>query len=457
MYCNAIMKQLPTNTIVQCTNLGKCYQIYNEPKDRLKQIIRRGSKQYFKEFWALRDINFEIKQGESLGIIGRNGSGKSTLLQLICGTLTPTEGIVNKKGRVAALLELGSGFNPEFTGLENIYLNASMLGLTKEETNNKIDDILAFADIGDYINQPVKSYSSGMSVRLAFAVSANVDADILVIDEALSVGDAIFVQRCMRFIRKIREEKCLIFVSHDSEAIKSFCNKALWLHQGNIKAKGECKEVALDYLQYCNAVSYGEETAITALRGSQNLNLDKKIANNPGALINKSKEEYDYECKGHYMDNFNQGNGWKTGDAELKEITLTRLGHCDNTLIGGDEVELKISAIANKYIKSPIIGFLFKDKLGQNLFGENTLAATNSQREIEANIGDQLVAKFKFILPILASGTYTIMASIADGDLASNEQYHWLEEAIIVKITSSKVTYGIVGAFIQSVKLELSE
>ena len=248
MYCNAIMKQLPTNTIVQCTNLGKCYQIYNEPKDRLKQIIRRGSKQYFKEFWALRDINFEIKQGESLGIIGRNGSGKSTLLQLICGTLTPTEGIVNKKGRVAALLELGSGFNPEFTGLENIYLNASMLGLTKEETNNKIDDILAFADIGDYINQPVKSYSSGMSVRLAFAVSANVDADILVIDEALSVGDAIFVQRCMRFIRKIREEKCLIFVSHDSEAIKSFCNKALWLHQGNIKVKGECKEVALDYL-----------------------------------------------------------------------------------------------------------------------------------------------------------------------------------------------------------------
>ena len=156
------------------------------------------------------------------------------------------------------------------------------------------------------------------------------------------------------------------------------------------------------------------------------------------------------------MDNFNQGNGWKTGDAELKEITLTRLGHSDNTLIGGDEVELKISAIANKYIKSPIIGFLFKDKLGQNLFGENTLAATNSQREIEANIGDQLVAKFKFILPILASGTYTIMASIADGDLASNEQYHWLEEAIIVKITSSKVTYGIVGAFIQSVKLELS-
>ena len=143
MYCNAIMKQLPTNTIVQCTNLGKCYQIYNEPKDRLKQIIRRGSKQYFKEFWALRDINFEIKQGESLGIIGRNGSGKSTLLQLICGTLTPTEGIVNKKGRVAALLELGAAFNPEFTGLENIYLNASMLGLTKEETNNKIDDILA--------------------------------------------------------------------------------------------------------------------------------------------------------------------------------------------------------------------------------------------------------------------------------------------------------------------------
>ena len=191
---------LPDDVVIRVRNIGKCYQIYDKPKDRLKQALWRGRRQYFREFWALRDVSFDVKRGETLGIIGRNGSGKSTLLQIICGTLTPSEGTVETRGRVAALLELGSGFNPEFTGIENIYLSASLHGLSNAGIEENLDKILAFADIGEFVNQPVKTYSSGMQLRLAFSVIAHIDADILVIDEALSVGDIFFTQKCMRFI-----------------------------------------------------------------------------------------------------------------------------------------------------------------------------------------------------------------------------------------------------------------
>ena len=190
---------------IRVKGLSKCYGIYASPRERLKQfilprlqrLVGQAPKQYFHEFWALKDVSFEIKKGETVGIIGRNGSGKSTLLQMICGTLHPTSGSIQTNGRIAALLELGSGFNPEFTGRENVYMNASVLGLSNEEINERFNDIVTFADIGDFIDQPVKTYSSGMMVRLAFAVIAHVDADILVIDEALAVGDAFFVQKCI--------------------------------------------------------------------------------------------------------------------------------------------------------------------------------------------------------------------------------------------------------------------
>ncbi len=195
---------------IQISKLSKCYEIYDAPRDRLKQFILpvlqrktgRSPKRYFREFWALRDVSFDVMKGETIGVIGRNGCGKSTLLQMICGTLSPTEGSIRTQGRIAALLELGSGFNPEFTGRENVYLNAAVLGLTRSEIEARFDAITAFAEIGEFIEQPVKTYSSGMMVRLAFAVIAHVDADILIVDEALAVGDAFFTQKCMRFLRQ---------------------------------------------------------------------------------------------------------------------------------------------------------------------------------------------------------------------------------------------------------------
>ena len=247
-------------TAIRVRDLSKCYEIYPRPQDRLKQsihprlqrLVGRTPKSYYREFWALKDISFEVNKGEAVGIIGRNGAGKSTLLQLICGTLSPTGGSVEIEGTVAALLELGSGFNPEFTGRENVYLNASVLGLAKTEIDNKFDEIAAFADIGDFLDQPTKTYSSGMLMRLAFAVNTCVDPEVLIVDEALGVGDAPFQSKCFKRLRKMIDDgTSILFVSHDISTVRSICSRALWLKNGRTELWGEAKEVAKEYERFC--------------------------------------------------------------------------------------------------------------------------------------------------------------------------------------------------------------
>ncbi|WAR46599.1 ABC transporter ATP-binding protein [Methylomonas rapida] len=246
-----------TDIAIKVENLSKCYQIYNQPHDRLKQsiyprlqrLVRQQTKQYFREFWALKDVSFEIKKGETVAIIGRNGSGKSTLLQMICGTLSPTSGTLETQGRIAALLELGAGFNPEFSGRENIYLNGSLLGLSRDEIDNRFDDIAAFADIGQFIDQPIKTYSSGMAVRLAFSIHAQLDPDILIVDEALSVGDYFFQQKCFAHLRKLREDGLtLLFVSHDMGTVRDLCPSSIYLSKGEAVFIGDSQEAIRAYL-----------------------------------------------------------------------------------------------------------------------------------------------------------------------------------------------------------------
>lgn len=240
---------MSSDIAIKVENLSKCYHIYEKPGDRLMQMLMRGRKQYFREFWALKDVSFEIKKGETVGVIGRNGSGKSTLLQMICGTLNPTSGSIHTNGRIAALLELGSGFNPEFTGRENIYLNGSILGMSNEEIDSRMDSILSFADIGDFIDQPVKTYSSGMYVRLAFSIQANIDPDILIVDEALAVGDAAFQFKCLDRLKTLTQHgTTLLFVSHDIHMVKSFCNRAIYLQNGLLKMMGLAEELAEYYI-----------------------------------------------------------------------------------------------------------------------------------------------------------------------------------------------------------------
>lgn len=234
---------------ISAHGLGKCYQIYNKPQDRLKQTLWRGRRQFYREFWALREISFDVARGETLGLIGKNGSGKSTLLQIIAGTVTPTAGFCEVQGRVAALLELGAGFNPEFTGRENVYMNAAILGLSRQEIDDRYPDIVVFADIGEFIEQPVKTYSSGMYMRLAFAVAVSVEPDILLVDEALAVGDVRFQAKCMARMRDIqRTGTTVLFVSHSPEQIKRFCQRCLWLDGGRLVLDGEAAWVTDRYL-----------------------------------------------------------------------------------------------------------------------------------------------------------------------------------------------------------------
>ncbi|MGA9164524.1 MAG: ABC transporter ATP-binding protein [Thiobacillus sp.] len=240
---------MSSDLVLSVSGVSKVYPIYDKPQDRLKQMLWRGRRKFHDEFWALRDINFEVCKGETIGIVGRNGSGKSTLLQIICGTLTPTAGVVEKRGRLSALLELGSGFNPEFTGRENVYLNGSILGLSKDDVDERFDRIAGFADIGEFIDSPVKHFSSGMFARLAFSVAIHVDPDILIVDEILAVGDAEFQRRCLSKFYEIRENGCtILFVSHDQYQVKSVCQRALYLQQGRQAMLGPAGRVIDQYM-----------------------------------------------------------------------------------------------------------------------------------------------------------------------------------------------------------------
>ena len=235
---------MSSDSVIRIQQLGKCYHIYDRPQDRLKQSLWRGRRKYYREFWALKDVSFEVARGQTVGIIGRNGSGKSTLLQMIAGTLSPSWGTIDVNGRVAALLELGSGFNPEFTGRENVYMNGAILGLNEQEIDSRFDAIVAFADIGDFIDQPVKIYSSGMVLRLAFAVSVNVEPDILIVDEALAVGDMAFQYKCMDSLDRLTKSgTTLLFVSHDVNLVKAFCHHVVYLSHGHVKAFGTASDM----------------------------------------------------------------------------------------------------------------------------------------------------------------------------------------------------------------------
>jgi lipopolysaccharide transport system ATP-binding protein len=411
-----------TEYAIEVNGLGKCYQIYDKPSDRLKQMLMRGRKQYYKEFWALKDVSFKIKKGETVGIIGRNGSGKSTLLQMICGTLNPTGGEVKVNGRVAALLELGAGFNPEFSGVENVYMAASLYGLSKEEVDQRFDAIATFADIGDHIHQPVKTYSSGMYVRLAFAVIANVDADILVVDEALAVGDAVFTQKCMRYIRKFRENGTLLFVSHDMGSVLNLCDKAVRFDSGHLQHIGPAKDVVESYLQIVLQQCAGDKVVMQTL----------------------STET--------------ETRGWQTGLVSITDVQLINLSSPSMEFFeGGEKVRICVTVEAVEKIESPIIGFLFRDRLGQDLFGENTLRVTDWGQQVAIAAGQRATARFDFTLPHLPNGQYAIACSVARGTLFENTQLYFIHDALIVTIASERARWGLVGIVCDQITIETSD
>ncbi|BAZ07213.1 ABC transporter ATP-binding protein [Calothrix sp. NIES-3974] len=407
---------------ISLRNVSKSFKRYHRPVDRLKEILLPGENRS-DEFWALRDINLEIPKGQTFGIIGRNGSGKSTMLQIIAGTLTPTTGEVRVKGRVSALLELGSGFNPEFTGRQNVFFNGRLLGLSQTEIESKFDEIAAFADIGDFIEQPVKTYSSGMFVRLAFAVAVNVDPEVLIVDEALAVGDIAFQHRCMRRMRSLMDSGVTtLFVSHDSGAIKTLCNYAVMIHDGQIYTSGFPSAVIIEYMKLMTNIEIGlEQNEQTAESNTNNQTNDgfKQL------VVNNQIEQLDRLFNGISR----RGNG----NALIERIELIGSHHEFNPeqIVFGfnEEVTLVAEIKAVKPLKGCVLGFFICDKNGNEILGTNTF---EERVDIKALQPEQRVEiRFKFKLP-LRTGSYSLTVAGAENPHAI--PFDWIDNAIVFQV-----------------------
>lgn len=436
---------------ISVRNLTKKYRIFGHPGDRIKQALTLGQVRFHREFTALQDVSFEIKKGEAVGIIGRNGSGKSTLLQLICGILKPTSGEVRVNGRISALLELGSGFNPEFTGRENVYFQGAVMGFTLRQMNERIDDIIAFADIGEFIDQPIRTYSSGMSVRLAFAVIAHVDADILVVDEALAVGDAFFTQKCMRFLRNFMKTGTVLFVSHDTDIIKNLCNYAVWLEKGQMVNEGEPKEICERYLEalYETRQGKGSKAEFRSFKKPDNLPplKDQRLEFINASNLRNSLKIFEFDP---------EAASFGKGGAQITNVEfLGKDGSPLAWVVGGEQVTLRIRAIAHEPLNAPIIGFFIKDRLGQTLFGDNTYLSYIEHPQF-CDAGKEILAEFTFLMPILPIGYYSVNAAIANGTQEQHVQHHWIYDAVQFRSESSSVTAGLIGVPMQHIKLNIS-
>jgi lipopolysaccharide transport system ATP-binding protein len=443
------------NPAIRVTNLSKCFQIYARPQDRLKQwiiprlqkLVGTNPKSYFHDFWALHGISLEISQGKTIGIIGRNGSGKSTLLQLICGTLNPTAGQAEVRGRVAALLELGSGFNPEFTGRENVYMNASVLGLTKDQIDARFSQITKFADIGEFISQPVKTYSSGMMVRLAFSVIAHVDADILIIDEALSVGDAFFTQKCMRFLRSFMGKGTILFVSHDTTSVLNLCDEVVWLDKGRVVERGVPKTVCGHYLEAFYEAQQG-------LTGSVRSRVEEG-PDDVGSAI-EGAERMDPDPSSSFSPDSNADSFGKGGGKITDVLLLDEKGNPLSWVTGGEQVTVRVVARIYEPLESPIVGFLVKDRLGQGLFGE-TIYVRDQLKAPDCIAGSRVQADFAFVMPFLASGDYTITIALADGTAEFHVQHHWIHDAAAFRCESLRPVYGAFGVSMLGMKVQVTK
>lgn len=392
---------------IQAQNISKCYQIYEKPRHRLMQMFSRGQK-YHKDYWALQQISFEIAKGETVGVIGRNGAGKSTLLQILCGTLSPTAGELTVNGRVAALLELGAGFNGDFTGRENVYLNAGILGLKKHEIDARLDDIIQFADIGEYLDQPVKTYSSGMYVRLAFAVIVHVDADILIVDEALAVGDMYFQAKCMARMKQLMEAGVtVLFVSHDVAAVKALCQRAIYLDHGQVAAIGKTDEVVEAY--------YG-----AGVKKTQEL-VAQPVENTP------AHEEFSKRAAFQRLQN---------GKAEFLNVELLdEAGNACELCTFGQRVTLRMLLMANQTIGEIGVAYHIRDKNGFDIIYSDT--AVEHQQIPRVQAGETMCIDWQFRV-FLREGDYTVSTMLSipeDLELAKVEVCDFVPLAINFKVS----------------------
>ncbi|MEB3217339.1 MAG: ABC transporter ATP-binding protein [Nostocales cyanobacterium 94392] len=456
-------------TAISLQNVSKCFKRYTHPVDRLKELLL-PQKTYAQEFWALKDINLEVPKGQTVGIVGQNGSGKSTLLQIIAGTLTSTTGEINVKGRVSALLELGSGFNPEFTGRQNIFFNGRLLGMSQSEIEKKFDDIAAFANIGDFLDQPVKTYSSGMYVRLAFSVAINVDPQIMIVDEALAVGDARFQQRCMTRINQLRNSGVsVLFVSHDAEAVKRLCDRAVVLEKGKVVNRGTAIDMVSWYLalmtvdfdiekvrkiEKLSKIGKSIEDSNISLIHEQELIDTTNIKNIKSCDINHenylSSEtiavETTYKNQKEHLslrDNFKY---FRHGDGEAKItkvwITNEQEEEIEHVYLGSKiKVYIEVEFLSNQ--SEYLIGVLVRDRLGTDIIGINTYQENIELAEVVT--GDKYLYCFEFEINI-KPGVYSISPSVAY-DQYKMPWLDWVENAVIFQVIDPKPKRLVFGIY----------
>jgi lipopolysaccharide transport system ATP-binding protein len=389
---------------VEFSNVSKSYSIYAAPGDRLKELITFQTRRYHTEFWALRDVSFEVGRGETFCVVGENGSGKSTLLQICAGIMAPSSGTAVSNGRVAALLELGSGFNPEFSGRDNVYLNGAILGLSSKDMDRRLPEIEAFAEIGAFINQPVKTYSSGMIVRLAFAVAIHVDPEILLVDEALAVGDVYFRQRGIT----------ILFVSHATGDVKALGDRAMWLEKGVVKALGKTDLVVAQYL-----AAMSEKDRVYQAREFPAEEARKVAA--PQEIIEEIP---------------NVDHRFGDGKAEVIGITvLDAKGNRIGLLQPNSTIVVRISVRAKENLDRPIVGFMFRNHLGVDFAGTNT--ARENQDLPPMLAGDVCTVDFYLDLPALYASSFSFSPAIANGLLEHYSMCDWIDNAVVLQMEST--------------------
>jgi lipopolysaccharide transport system ATP-binding protein len=409
------------DNVISVKNVTKTYRLYNTHADRVKEAFHPLRKKYHRPFNALEDVSFDIKRGEPIGIIGRNGSGKSTLLQIICGILQPTLGNVEVDGRVSALLELGAGFNPEFTGRENVYINGAILGLKRGDIDARFDDIARFADIGDFIDQPVKTYSSGMYVRLAFAVAINVDPDILVVDEALAVGDIYFQHKCMhRMSELLKGGTTVVFVTHDMTAVKSLCTEAILLHDGSIAKRGRAEEVVDGYYRQMILEEQRKDEVPLPEEAEENRTVEVLSTGHAGGVFRRDEE---FIARTRDM---------RSGTGEVRIQNVELLDDRGNAVLRygfGEVVVLRVHLEFFSDCEMTNVGFLVRDKNGVEVIGTN-LSVEDGCLE-KKKTGDVLVIDFRF-RNILRNGTYSVACAVGKSDDQGRynvSTYDWVDNA----------------------------
>ncbi len=425
--------------VICATGLGKSYRQQATPLMRMRELLQgTGDGPLFE---ALAPLDFSVRRGECFGVIGRNGSGKSTLLKLLCGIVQPTTGRVSISGRALGLIELGAGFHPEFSGRENARINGLVQGLGEAEITRRMPLIEAFADIGDYFDRPVRTYSSGMYARLGFSVSAHIDADILIVDEILAVGDSAFQHKCASRIRQFRAEGgTIVLVSHSVGDIAGLCDRALWLDRGQMRGLGPAREIANAYQrhmmeQHRNAVTEGG--SVPAAHDAMPL----EQASEWMGRMTLHQGGFDARAKGH-------GHG---GAVVIDAGFHTTDGARAATLQGGESVVLKIRARATRELLAPILGFIFRDANGRNLFGDNTYLTT-IESPVRFAAGQVFEAEFHFALPFLPQGRYALAPSVIEGTQEDHVHLHWVENAVRMKVIESPVEFGLVGVPMKTIE-----